>query len=424
MILTLLSTIIVLSILIIFHEFGHFIVAKRSGIKVEVFSLGLGPKLVGITKGETSYRLSLIPFGGYVKMAGDELKEAKGVPNEFFSKRPAIRTAVVVAGPFFNLILAWIFFIIVSFIQGINELPTTTIKSVTNQPQLQVGDKIISINGIKTNTWDEIFLQTKKTDSVTCVVLRGDSQQHITIYGKDPDITPLLAPIVGRVIKDGRAWKSGIRENDIITRLTLNKDTLEISNWDTLVAIIQNNYETPIGFTWLRNNSTMNAIVTPEKTQIMDEHDKVKDIGIIGVQLKTIRKNITFFEGIKDGTLRVGKVIDLVFRFFKKLFIGKISPKLLGGPVAIGKFAGESARWGIDSFMTLIAFLSIQLFLLNLIPFPPLDGGVILLICIEKIQRHPISEKTTLLIQNIGFGLLMLLMIYVTFNDILRLITK
>lgn len=435
---TVISTIIVLSVLIIFHEFGHFIVAKRSGIKVEIFSLGLGPRIIGVTKGETDYRLSLIPFGGYVKMAGDEPKDIKGEPNEFAAKSHLIRAGVIIAGPVFNLILAWLFFIIVSFMQGENELPTTVLEGVGTQAQLKAGDKIISVDGFETKTWDEIILQIDDKDSVNCIVLREGEKQSVMIYGKNPDlpdgkagITPLVLPVVGRVIKNGVAWNAGIRENDLIKKIELFSDkkadsgvSIEISGWDTLVSIIRDNFGKKIGITWTRNNSVMSANLIPEKTQIVDEKDKVKNIGIIGIQLKTIKKPVGIIKGFKNGTLRLGEVTVITLKFFKNLFVGKLSPKLLGGPLAIGKFAGESVRWGIDSFMLLIAFLSIQLFLINLIPFPPLDGGMILIIGIEKLQKRPISERTIAIIQNIGFGLLMLLMVYVTFNDITRLVNK
>ncbi|MDD2889774.1 MAG: RIP metalloprotease RseP [bacterium] len=426
MILTLVSTLVVLSVLILFHEFGHFIVAKRSGIKVEIFSLGMGLRLIGIKKGDTDYRISLVPFGGYIKMAGEDLKDVKGEGNEFPSKSPGVRASVIVAGPVFNLVLAWVGFTIVSFMQGNSEIPTTFVQTPGKQINIQTGDKFVSVNGIETKTWNDVISGISKKDSVSCEIERNNEIQKVMVYGESLDIAPKILPIVGRVIKQGVAWKAGIRENDVINQIIIDslKDTIQINNWDTLVTLIQNNARKEITFLWTRDSTSMSAVLVPEKKEYMDENNKIKEIGMVGVQLKTVRKPITLIGGFKDGFVRTWDVALLTLKFFKNLFAGKMSTKALGGPVSIGKFAGESARWGLDSFILLISFLSIQLFLLNLMPFPPLDGGQIFIIGIEKLQKRPVPEKTIILIQNIGFSLLMLFMVYVTFNDITRIFKK
>ncbi|MFA5033059.1 MAG: RIP metalloprotease RseP [bacterium] len=426
MILTLVSTLIVLSVLILFHEFGHFIVAKRSGIKVEIFSLGMGLRLIGIKKGDTDYRISLVPFGGYIKMAGEDLKDVKGEGNEFPSKSPGVRASVIVAGPVFNLVLAWVGFTIVSFMQGNSEIPTTFVQTPGKQINLQTGDKFVSVNGIETKTWNDVISGISKKDSVSCEIERNNEIQKVIVYGESLDIAPRILPVVGRVIKQGVAWKAGIRENDVINQIIIDslRDTIQISNWDTLVTLIQNNARKEVSFLWTRDSKLMSAVLIPEKKEYMDENNKIKEIGMVGVQLKTVRKPITLIGGFKDGFVRTWDVALLTLKFFKNLFAGKMSAKALGGPVSIGKFAGESARWGLDSFILLISFLSIQLFLLNLMPFPPLDGGQIFIIGIEKLQKRPVPEKTIILIQNIGFSLLMLFMVYVTFNDITRIFKK
>ncbi|MDD5528730.1 MAG: RIP metalloprotease RseP [bacterium] len=426
MLLTLVSTFIVLSILILFHEFGHFLVAKRSGIKVEIFSLGMGLRLIGIKKGDTDYRISLVPFGGYIKMAGEDLKDVKGEGNEFPSKSPGVRASVIVAGPIFNLVLAWLGFTIVSFIQGKVEIPTTFVQSAENQINLQTGDRFVSVNGIEAKTWNDIISNISEKDSVSCEIERNKEIQKVMVYGESLDIAPRILPIVGRVIKDGVAWKAGIRENDVINQIIIDslRDTIQVNSWDTLVTLIRSNAGKKTSFFWTRDSVLITAILTPAKTEYMDENNKIKEIGIVGVLPKTIRKHISLIDGFKEGFIRTGDIALLTLKFFKKLFTGKMSTKTLGGPVSIGKFAGESARGGLDSFIFFIACLSIQLFLLNLLPFPPLDGGQILIIGIEKLRKKAVSEKTIILIQNIGFGLLMLFMLYVTFNDVTRLFKK
>ncbi len=432
MLLTIISAVIAFSVLIVFHEFGHFIVAKRSGIKVEEFSLGLGPKIIGITKGDTIYKLSLIPFGGYVKLAGMDPKETKGEPYEFNSKRATIRIAVILAGPAFNFILAFIIFTITNSIIGLPTLPTTTIKSIENCDSttvLQSGDQILAINGEETHIWNDVLEGLANKDSSKCLIKREDAEFELTLPKSiSSELVPLILPIIGKVAKDGPAYQAGIQDGDLITKLItteiLDKDTVidtfEITEWDNITSIIHANPEKEVSIEWLRNENYMEAKVIPDKEQALID-DEVKDVGMIKVIMKMNREPIGI-SAFKFGFLQTVDTFILTLSFFKKLFLREVSTKNLGGPIAIVKFAGESAKWGIESFLMLVAFLSINLLILNLLPFPPLDGGQILLILIEKIRRKPISERTIAIVQNIGFVLLIALMLYVTTNDIVRLI--
>jgi len=253
-----------------------------------------------------------------------------------------------------------------------------------------------------------------------CLLQRNSNIQEISLIKTDSiKLEPLIPTVVGKVIKDGVAWRAGIREGDLITKINGQK----IKEWDSLVSIIQQSPNKETSIEWSRNGVLSETKLIPAKEQMLDENNKIKDIGMIGVQIKTVRKSLGI-RAFKEGFLRTIDTIAITFWFLGKLITGTIPSKALGGPVAIVKFAGQSARWGIDSFINLIAFLSVQLFILNLVPFPPLDGGQILLITIEKLKRKPISKKTITLIQNIGFGALLLFMAYVTLNDITRLITK
>ena len=433
MLLTIISAIIALSVLIIFHEFGHFIVAKRSGIRVEEFSLGLGPKIIGIKKGETTYRLSLIPLGGYVKLAGMDPKEIKGEPYEFTSKRTPIKIAVILAGPVFNFVLAFFLFTIINFIFGIPTLPTTTVKSVgvQNFEPLQSGDQILAINGKEAHTWNDILELLSERDSSQCSIKReGVEQEVILPKSISLELEPLIPPIIGKVAKDGPAYRAGIQEGDLITKITTKEiegeDTLvsiiEIKGWDSLVSVIHRNPKKEVSVEWLHNGNHREAKIIPDKEQVLID-DKVIDVGMIKVLMKIERKPMGI-RAFKLGFLQSIDTFVITLSIFKKLILRKISTKTLGGPLAIVKFAGESARWGLESFLTLMAFLSINLLILNIIPFPPLDGGQVLLILIEKIRRKPISERIITLIQNVGFALLMVLILYITINDITRWIKK
>ncbi len=432
MLLTIISAVIALSVLIIFHEFGHFIVAKRSGILVEEFSLGLGPKIIGIKKGDTTYRLSLIPLGGYVKLAGMEPKEVKGEPYEFAGKRPLIKIAVVLAGPVFNFVLAFFFFTLTTFIFGIPTLPTITVKSAVGThhgASLQPGDQILAINGKEMQCWNDIIKLLYTTDSSQCIIKRDGEKLELTLP-KSLEIEPLISPVIGKVAKDGPAYRAGIQEGDLITKVVTEeitdkgtlKDTLEIKEWNTLVSVIRENPEKELSIGWLHNGNYREAQIVPDKEQALID-DEVKDIGAIKVLMEMGKEPIGI-SAFKIGFLQSVDTFILTLSFFKKLIFRKVSTKTLGGPIAIVKFVGESARWGLESFFTLIAFLSINLLILNIIPFPPLDGGQILLVLIEKIRRKPISERTISLVQNIGFALLMMLIVYISINDITRWIKK
>lgn len=417
MLLTILSAIIALSVLIIFHELGHFWVAKRAGIRVDEFSIGLGPKVIGIKRGDTTYRLSLIPFGGYVKLAGMVSEETEGKPDEFNSKPARVRVGVIVFGPVFNLLLAFIFFTLTPLIFGIQELPTRIIKSAGEQTQIRTGDEILSVDGVPVETWDDIAEGLYGKENVRCLIKRDEGEFEAILYRGDEGfgITPLVPAVIGKVQRGSPAWKAGLRGGDRLTRI----NDIEISDWDTLVAIIQKYPEKEITAGWLRNGNYMEAKLTPKREQRMVD-DKIEDIGVIGILIKTKKKSVVW-GAFRVGLFRTTGTVILTFSIFKKLIVREISPKLLGGPVSIVRVVGESAKWGLETFLGFVAFLSIQLFIINLVPFPPLDGGQILLIGIERIRKKPVSERGISLIQNIGFACLIVLMLYVTFNDIIRL---
>lgn len=414
MLLTVVSAIIVLGVLIIFHEFGHFLFAKRAGIRVEEFSIGFGPKLIRIKRGETLYKLCLIPLGGYVKLAGTEPKEVTGASYEFASKPPLIKTGTVVSGPIFNYVLALLVFSGVTLIFGIPTIPTRIVKSSSN-PQLRFGDEIILVDGEQVKSWDDIVKKLILNDSGKCTVKR-DKELIEVMVDKNSALTPFVPAIIGKVVKGGPAWKAGLREGDLVIKV----NECAIPDWDSLVGIIQRNPGKELVIGWMRAGNYMEGKTITDKEEAFID-GKIQEVGMLKVQMSTTRRPIGI-GAFKEGFLRTTGTIALTFTFLKKLLTREISGHTLGGPVSIIKFAGESARWGVENLIVLIGFLSIQLFIFNLIPFPPLDGGVILLIMIEKIKKSPLSQQTIKLVQNIGFALLILFIVYITVNDIARIL--
>jgi len=427
MIITIIAGLILFTVMVISHEFGHFIAAKTTGIGVPRFSIGLGPKLFGFHFHGTEYVLSPFPIGGYVKMKGMELHEIKGEPDEFFSKSILVRTFVVSAGPFLNLLLAFIIYFFTVWAFGADITPGTSIESVYENCSLNKiikrGDRITKVNNKKVDNWYEIAKIFEKTpDSLSLLIERKDSLFTVNIqYDKQKEfpLTPMLEPIVGIVERNSPAYNIGLKKGDRF----LNINRKEIKSFEDMRKEVLVNPDVKIEIEWIRNDTIMKADVIPKKQQ-MEENGEIKDVGLLGVIAKTEKLRYGFTGSLKEGFIRTGKSVSLMVSVIVMLFRRQVSPKTLGGPIAIFQLAGESARWGLEFYLGFMAILSINLFVLNLIPFPPLDGGHILIFIIEKITGKRPTEKQMLIIQQIGFAILLLLIAFVFYNDIMRLKTR
>jgi regulator of sigma E protease len=345
------SFIVALGILVFVHEFGHFLVAKKSGVKVERFSLGFPPKLIGKKIGETEYCISWVPLGGYVKMAGenpDEEKE-KWEPFEFLGKPIWQRGLIIVAGPVMNFLLAVVLF------------------------------------------WGVVFFSGKE----------------IVYYEKTT---------IGVVGKGTPAEKAGLKSGDQI----LSVNGIEVKNFNDMAQIIYKEVEKPITLKWKRGNEVYEAQVTTIKEKSQDENGKTIEVGKIGIspEFTIIRLNIfqSFIEGIKTAVFITVESV----KFLAGLFTGAASLKMVGGPIFIARTAGETAKLGLASFFSFIALLSVNLSIINILPIPVLDGGHILFLGLEKLRGKALSLKQRAIIQQIGLAFLLILIIYVSYNDILR----
>lgn len=345
------SFIAALGVLVFVHELGHFLVAKRSGVRVERFSLGFPPKLIGKKIGDTEYCISWIPLGGYVKMAGenpDEEKE-KWEPFEFLGKPAWQRGLIVVAGPVMNFLLAILLF------------------------------------------WGVVFFSGKE----------------IVHYDKTT---------IGIVGKGTPAEKSGLKKGDQI----ISVNGVEVKNFNDMAQIIYKQVEKPVTLKFKRGNQILEVVVTTLKEKTQDETGKTIEVGKIGVspEFTIVRLNIfqAFIEGV--GTT-VFITVESV-KFLVRLFTGTASLKMVGGPIFIARTAGETAKLGLASFFSFIALLSVNLSIINILPIPVLDGGHILFLGLEKLRGKPLSLKQRAIIQQIGLAFLLVLIIYVSYNDILR----
>ena len=347
---TVFSFLFVLGILVFVHELGHFVAAKRAGIKVEQFSLGFPPKMLGKKIGGTEYCISWIPLGGYVKMAGENPEEElKGEPWEFMSKPVWTRVLIVSAGPIMNFALAILVFWGVFFFQGIQQVHT---------------DK----------------------------------------------------SIIGMVAEDSPAQRAGMEVGDEM--LFINDQA--VRSFDEMASIISSQVEKPVKIVWKRKGKEFSATIITAKDEILDKDGKKKVVGRIGVGAAYTVKRIgilaAFLEGVKTSVIILKETVRVVIG----LVSGSLSLKMIGGPVLIAQVAGESAKHGFINLLFFTALLSVNLFLLNILPIPALDGGHLLFLALEKLKGRPLSVRFRALTQQIGFAFLILLLIMVTYNDVLR----
>ncbi len=348
---SIISFIIVLGILIFFHELGHFLIARLFGVGVEKFSLGFGPKLLGKKIGITDYRISLIPLGGYVKMVGEEPDsqiDPADIPFSFSHKHVFKRILIVAAGPIFNLLLAVIIFF-----------------------------GIFQISG-----------------------------------------TFVLKPYIGKVEEGTPAHREGLKENDMIVAI----DGSSVSSWEEMAETIISSRGKTLKLLVSRGETTFEINITPElKTtrNIFGEDIKRYMIGIAAsgnVFIKKLNPFQAFWASI-DQTYNITKLTLITVG---KLIQGKISAKTLGGPIMIAQMAGQQAKQGATNLLFFIALISINLATLNFLPIPVLDGGHLLFFFIEAIIRRPVNTKMREIAQQAGIFILILLMIYVFYNDITR----
>jgi len=417
--------IVVLGILVFVHEGGHFIVAKLSGIKVETFSLGFGPRLFGFKKGETDYRVSAFPLGGYVKMLGETLDDdGADDPRSLSSQSIWVRTKVVLAGPLMNLVLAFLIMPI-SYMIGVKspaflDKPAIIGTVIENSPADKSGikplDEIIKVNDTEIKNWSDFskILSFDAGKNVQIQLKRGNNVELIKfLLPESPKLDSLgvlyiQPPIVGKVLKDYPAAKAGIKEGDKIVEIN-NK---EIISWFSIGSVLKE-AESDVIVKVKRGDKILSFTLIPKVTK------DGKKVGIVASDDIVIKK-YSFLDSIVKGTEKSISLIGLTFDVVGKLFSGNLSLKVLGGPIQIAVVTGQAAEKGYGELILLMAFISIQLGILNLLPIPVLDGGFLLFFLIEAIRKKPLSEKTMAGLMNLGFVLLLLLTIVVTKNDILR----
>ncbi len=438
MLTTVLSAIFVLGLLVFFHELGHFLAAKRMGIKVERFSLGFPPRMIGKTIGDTEYCISWIPLGGYVKMAGEQpdaqSEENGGEPWEFQSKSVSARAFVIAAGPGMNFVLAFVIFWLFFVSMGVMLVDTTTVGRVENGSPyavagLLVGDEILEIDQVPVDTWEDVREQLASGTAASLVLkLRRDGQDR-TVEVRDigvgtaerlSSLDYFRASAVSSVIPDSPAEKAGLRSGDVI----ISVNGVPVTQWYEMVEVIRRRPGMETAVSWTRSGQPHQVNIVPNTAQDLDrETGDIIDIGQIGItqQDHVKRSPVGFISSFSLAGTQLVNVTYTILVFVKKLVMGQVSTDSVGGPIAIAKMAGDSARQGASSLFSFMAFLSINLAILNLLPIPALDGGQLLILGVESVLRRPLSLKYRLLWQQAGMALLLVLMVFVIFNDVTRI---
>ena len=427
---TTISFIIVLGILVTVHELGHFLVAKALGIGVEKFSIGFPPRMFGFTRGETEYCISWIPLGGYVKLKGegpDEVVEDPDDPTLFSTRPPYQRAGVILAGPVMNLVLAFIIMPLV-FMVGLavpSYLDDPPVAgwvepgSPADKVGIIPGDLILNVDGEGTATWEQFFEKVSQTgDSNFEIQVQGSVDARsvsLDLAGAEGGrigIQPRLEPTIGALTPGYPAQKAGVEKGDRI----LSLGQIPVSHWSEMARIIHASPGKTLTVKVLRGEDELSLSVTP----VLDEKTGRGLMGISPMS-DTVTRRFGPAEAVAKGFERNVELLGMTFSFIWDLVTGQSSIKNLGGPIMIFQVTGEAARAGLAQFLAFMAFLSLQLGVLNLFPIPVLDGGHLVFLAAEGVLRRPLELRTREMAQRVGFFLLILLIVVISYNDILRI---
>jgi len=431
MIITILSFIFVLSLLIFVHEFGHYIIAKLSGIGVEQFSIGMPPRLFGVKIGETEYCISAIPFGGYVKLTGQDdfsFKEEKKEigPKDFRGKPAHVKIAVLAAGSLMNLLTAlFIFFMLfrtTGFHESSNIIGYVTPDTVADKIGLRAGDEVVAINGKEVDALEKDIITLYMEDNVSITVKNQSGERTVTLgekldQNKVFGVQPYYNALVDNVLSGSPAEEAGVKSGDAI--IDIDGEQI-VGGWYHMTEIIRSNPDKKMLFTLERNGEKIQLPIKLGHAEEQIPDGSSKTVGRLGVYPKIETRKAGFGESFVLAFNETKYIIIKTIDFIVKLFTFRISSKLLGGPVLIAQMAGESAKTGLVSLLNFTAFISINLGVLNLLPFPVLDGGHISILLIEAVIRKKLSTKFRMAMQQVGTIALLLFMFYITFNDIMR----
>jgi regulator of sigma E protease len=436
----LLGIILVLGVMILVHEWGHFIVARLFGVRVDVFSIGFGPRLFGVKRGATDWRVSALPLGGYVRMAGQELMEVDsgnqaptGAPDEVLSKKRWQRALISFAGPAVNLVFP-IFLLAAYFLAVGVPYPaflgrpvqiTALPPNATSRPgSLQTGDIVVSMDGVQNPTWEQaekIIREKAPGGTLKLRVENGGVLRNVDIpliQGGPHDGTlgywPLPA-VIGEVGPGMPADRAGLRSNDIVRAV----DGKKIDYWEQFVDLVKGSGGKALQLDVERKGQLLHLSVTPQQG-LTETTSTTYQIGVIPGEPETSFRKVGLLGASSAAAGKTVEVIGDTLGVVQKLLSGRVSVKQLQGPVGISRAAGDAVRKGPSAVISLMVLISVNLGILNLLPIPILDGGHILLLAIEGVRRRDLSLAFKERFIQVGLVFLLLLFVIVMYHDVVR----
>jgi regulator of sigma E protease len=446
-----LATIVVLGVLIFVHELGHFLAAKAVDIEVQRFSIGLGPKVWGMTYGETEYVLSAIPLGGYVKMGGmaDEVMdrieggavegERRPGPRDFDGKPIWARTLVISAGVIMNFLFAWLMYSTTLAVWGERQPDYDTVGEVVEEwlpagseglASLNPGDRLLRIGEAEVSHWGDVrraFLEGES--GPTRVEIEGrpavefrlpvSEEERVLAY---TSVQYWIDPRVGGIEQGSAAEEGGVEAGDLVRAV----DGQPVASWYDFVDMIEPRAGRRTELLLERDGGEIVRYVTPRATEDSDpvtgETSTVGRVGIRPPPDEVVHDAVPFTAAVVGGLEQTVGVTGFILAFLRDLVMGGVSPREVGSIVTIGAASGQAASMGLEPFLLFLALFSVNLAVLNLLPIPILDGGHLLFLAIEAVRGKALSIEQRLRWSNVGFLIVMGIMIWALSNDVLRLL--
>lgn len=427
-IMQIIGALVALGVLVTVHEGGHFLAARIFGVFVEKFSIGFGPKILGFKGRQTEYRISLIPLGGYVKMKGENPDEDVDDPEGSFSMLTWWKRMIIAfSGPFANLILAFLI-LIATFLMGKDyEDHGLTIGRIeqssaitTDFSFLESGDQLIAINGSELRSWTDIYEELDNGSNEIKLLRDGEILEYkmdINYAEWLQNVMPQTTTIIGEVSPGLPAYNAGLMEGDRI--LAVHGQSVE--NWYDMRDLIVNTEGENVKLKIEREGNVFEREIKLQENVL----DGTRVIGITQKLTEKVHESYTFSESVKYGTLSTIDYVLLNYAGLYKLILKPAELKNnIGGPVLMYTMSKQTAKRGWNSILTFVALISIVLMVMNLLPIPILDGGMIFFCIIEGIRRKALSLKTQMTLQKIGFSLLIVMMFFAFSNDFMRIFQR
>ena len=443
---------IVLTVLVFVHELGHYLVARWAGVRVEVFSIGFGREVLGWNdKHGTRWKIAWLPLGGYVKFFGD--MNAASAPNgqilddltpaeravSFHHKRLGPRAAIVAAGPLANFLYALLVLAIVYATLGVRLIPPEIGRvlpdSAGAEAGFQRGDVVLEINGRSIKRFDEVIEEALINPEQEIIYLVRRGEKLVTIRAvptkvsvKDPDsvvefvgtlgLLPTVSPLVGSVRAGSPAKAAGFMAGDLIVSL----NGVEVGSFEQVQDLVWQHHGGPIRFAIKRGDDIFNLSATPERVQIPKSDGSTVERWLIGIQareppLVRLSPGEASFEAARTSWTMIVRT----FQYLGQMISGDRGTEELGGPIRIAQVSGKAAQGGIEQLIMLSVFLSLNLGMVNLFPIPILDGGHLLFYACEAVLRRPLSERMQEYALRLGLAMILMLMVFVTWNDLVNL---